>query len=221
MIQLTQYRVAHKEERLYIPAFSADFGEMFFITGKAADKADLLFKALATIVYPETGQYRANGSVLDFFNYKRLLSYKKTVGLVWPEAALVSNLTIAQNLLMARRYFENRLKIQMDDDLKGLCRFLKIDTRLDLLPASLSFGQKLAAVAAREAAKSPDLFLCGRPEFYFSPRQLKGLFEWMRNRSGKRPVILVHTRDGRMLGRGSFKPLRLAEHGDEAVLEGP
>ena len=221
MIQLTQYRVAHKGKRLFIPEFSADAGEMFLITGQTADQADLLFKALATIVFPIEGRYRANGSDLDFSNYRRLLSFKKKVGLVWPGAALVSNLTLRQNLLMARRYFENRINIQLEDDVAALCEFLGIEQELDNPPARLGFREKLAGAAVREAAKSCDLFLCAMPEFFLSPRQLEGLFEWMGGRRGKRPITLIYTQDKRMLWHRDFKPLRLARRGEEAVLETP
>ena len=77
---------------------------------------------------------------------------------------MVSNLTVRQNLLLARAYFENRLDLDLHDDVKELCSQFQLAEKLDLRPTVLSPLDIRAAILIREVTKPLQLFIMDSPE---------------------------------------------------------
>jgi len=102
--------------------------------------------------------------VLNFDNYQNLLEYKKQIGYFGPDAALVSNLTVRQNLLLSRAYYENRLDLDLDDTVKDLCDAFHLTEKLDLRPTALSPLDIRAAIMIREISKPLIFFIMDNPE---------------------------------------------------------
>jgi ABC-type lipoprotein export system ATPase subunit len=144
--------------------FSLAPGETCSIDADAADDKHLLTSALATLEMPVAGTYTFMGSVLDFENYQNLLAYKRQIGYFGPRAALVSNMTVRQNLLLSRAYFENRLDLDLDNRVKNLCHAFQLTEKLDLRPTALSPLDIRAAVMTREITKPLKLLIIDSPE---------------------------------------------------------
>jgi len=144
--------------------FSLAPGEACSVSADDADAAHLFTSALATLVYPIFGRYIFLDDVLDFGKYQNLLECKKQIGYFGPDAALVSNLTIRQNLLLSRAYFENRLDLDLDDNVKNLCDAFDLTEKLDLRPTTLSPLDIRAAIITREITKPLKLFIMDSPE---------------------------------------------------------
>ncbi len=149
-------------------------GETCSLSADDSDVAHLLTSALATLAHPISGKYIFQNTVLNFGNYQNLLAYKKQIGYFGPDAALVSNLTVRENLLLSRAYFENRLDLDLDDNVKDLCGAFQLTEKLDLRPTVLSPLDIRAAIMTREITKSLKLFildgleeLSGHPGFDF------------------------------------------------------
>jgi ABC-type lipoprotein export system ATPase subunit len=147
--------------------FSLGTGEACLLTAEASDDAHLLASALATLVYPVAGRYIFEDAPLDFRNYQNLLKYKREIGYFGPEAAMISNLTVRQNLLLSRTYFENRLDLDLDDKVKALCSAFRLTEKLDLRPTALSSLDIRAAIMAREIAKPLKFLIVDSPEDLF------------------------------------------------------
>lgn len=139
-------------------------GDACAIQADVPEKASLLIKTLATLVRPETGTYRFDQTALEFADYRKLLPIKKRIGYLAPEAYLISNRTINENLLLMRYYFENSLSLQLDAYTRNLCRLFQIENKLDLRPGQLRSLDLHHVIAIRELAKGSDLFLMDRPE---------------------------------------------------------
>ena len=146
--------------------FSLDPGNVCAIDADNPDDAHALLRALASLLRPTRGVYRYSGRVLNWKNFYDTLHVKQKIGYIAPDAALISNLTIRQNLLLRRFYFENRLDIRIDDETRSLCRELDIYKKLDLRPSGLNAMEIQAAIVIREACKKPDVFLLNRPETF-------------------------------------------------------
>jgi len=139
-------------------------GETCAIDADSADDARLLAGALATLIYPLSGTYMFRETVLDFGNYQNLLDIKRQIGYFGPHAALVSNMTVRQNLMLTRAYFENRLDLDLGDDVKDLCAEFQLIEKLDLRPTALSPKDIRAAIIIREISKPVQLFIMDSPE---------------------------------------------------------
>jgi ABC-type ATPase involved in cell division len=149
--------------------FMVQSGEVIAITLEVPDDGHLLLRALATLVAPTSGWYHFQGEALDFMEYRRLLSVKQKIGYVGSDAALISNRTVLENLLLMRYYFENSLDIDLDDSVAALCRQCGLSEKLGLRPANLNPLDVQLAIYIREMAKQPAVLLLDRPEEIMIP----------------------------------------------------
>lgn len=155
---------ATKGSRLRDFNFSLAAGDTCAIDADHADDARLLAGGLATLIYPASGTYTFRETILDFGNYQNLLDIKRQIGYFGPHAALVSNMTVRQNLMLTRTYFDNKLDLDLHDDVKDLCAEFQLTEKLDLRPTALSPLDIRAAIIIREIAKPVQVFIMDSPE---------------------------------------------------------
>jgi len=139
-------------------------GESRAIFFDDADDQHLLARALATLSIPVSGNYRFMNVVLDFSDYQNLLTYKRQIGYFGPDTALISNLTVRENLLLSRAYFENRLDLDLGDNVKELCDTFHLTEKLDLRPTALSPLDIRVAIMTRKITKPLKLLIVDSPE---------------------------------------------------------
>jgi ABC-type lipoprotein export system ATPase subunit len=143
-------------------------------------------RMLATLDRKDGVDYRFQGSMVNLKNYQRCLDVKRRIGYVAADAAMISNRTLRENLLLARFYYENDLTIDIDEPVRSLCEDTGLAGKLDLRPSALSRGELLKAVAIREMAKGPAMMLIERPENFLEETQTDRLFNHLKRmiRSG-------------------------------------
>lgn len=128
------------------------------------DDAHLLLKAIAMLEHPTGGAYRFMGKKINFSDHRNLLPYKKKIGYVTTDTSMISNMSIRENLLLMRYYFENSLSLDIKDNVKNLCAVFDIYDKLDIRPGELRPTELRSAIVIRELTKSPDILLFERPE---------------------------------------------------------
>ncbi|MGD8368979.1 MAG: hypothetical protein PVG78_15180 [Desulfobacterales bacterium] len=145
-------------------SLTLDRGAIGAVEADDPEDSRLLLRGLATLIPPAAGTYRFDGQDLDFSDYRRLLPIKRRIGYVAADAAMLSNRTLRQNLLIMRHYFENVLSIELDPATEQFCRQLGIENELEKLPSQVDPIDLHLAIAVREISKAPDLLLIDRPE---------------------------------------------------------
>jgi ABC-type lipoprotein export system ATPase subunit len=152
--------------------FALSKGDACSLQSDSIDDAHVFIKALATIVGSRTGTYRYAGAALDFSDYRKLLPFKKKIGYISQNSAMISNRTIRENLLLMRSYFNNSLALTLDDNVTRLCNAFNLQDKLDDRPGDLQPVELRMAIAIRELTKSFDVLLLERPEDYFGYNRL-------------------------------------------------
>jgi ABC-type ATPase involved in cell division len=175
----------------------ADFklqpGEVIAITPEIPDDGHLFLRALATLVSPVGGTYHFQDQLLEFSDYRKLLPVKRKIGYVGADAALISNRTILENLLLMRYYFENTLTIRLHETVEALCRQCGLSDKLGLRPANLNPLDLQLVIYIREVAKQPVVLLLDRPEDVMIPsKSHKGLISHFEELiSNGLPVVML------------------------------
>ena len=166
LVELTGYSFNSKKMARPFKPFdlSLTLGDVVSISTDSADDALLFLKALATLTHPLKGEYRYKQNVLDFSSYKKLLDVKKNIGFITSHAALISNRTVRENLLLMRAYYTNSLTYELDERTQELCRLFSLEERLELRPAALAGHDYRSVVTVRELIKKPEIMLLEYPE---------------------------------------------------------
>ena len=166
LIELSNYTLSPIGQGNGLNRFYFDLskGDVCSIQADLPDDAHLLLKGIAMLEHPTDGAYRFMGEKINFSDHRNLLPYKKKIGYIATDASMISNMSIRENLLLMRYYFENSLSLDIKDDVKNLCVFFDIYDKLDLRPGALRPTELRSAIAIRELTKSPDILLFERPE---------------------------------------------------------
>ncbi len=176
--------------------FALNQGDVCTIDADDPDDAHTLLRGLATLVYPTKGTFRFKGKRKDMSAYRDMLKYKRKIGYIAPDAALISNLSLRQNILIQRYYFENDLNINLDDKIMALCDTSGISAKLDHRPSELNNMDTQMAIVIREISKNPEILLLHRPEDYIGHAHFELLTQifkaWID--SGKPVVFLSYDR---------------------------
>jgi putative ABC transport system ATP-binding protein len=190
--------------------FALTPGEICAVEATKPDDSHQFLRAVATLAYPLKGTYRFMDSELNLKNYKDLLSCKKKIGYIASDAALISNLTVRQNMLIHRYYYENDLNIALEDQVGHMCDDLGVCQKLDRRPADLNSMERQLAIVIREISKKPDVMLLERPEDFVGHARfdmLVRLFnDWIDQR---KPVVFVSS-DRRLIRRFANRRILIA-----------
>lgn len=212
LIEMSDYTLApigsgHGIKGFY---FALSAGDVCAIEAERPDDAHAFLRSLATLVYPLKGTYRFMGKKVNLKNYKELLVCKRKIGYIAHDAALISNLTVRQNILMHRYYFENDLTIDIDDNLHAMCDTFGVCRKLDNRPADLNSLERQIAIVIRELSKGPEVLLLDRPEDFIGHAQSeilgRMLDEWIDQR---KPVVFVSF-DRRLVRRFASRKIMIA-----------
>ena len=94
-----------------------------------------------------------------FTKSRKLLPVRRRIAYLGTDAALIGNRTLRTNLLLGRYYLENKLDLELSEDVLSLCRLFGIEEKLDLRPAQVALEDARAAVIVREMTKGAEVFL--------------------------------------------------------------
>lgn len=192
--------------------FTLSPGDVYAVESQRPEDAHLFIRALATLMRPKKGTYYYNGQPIDFSKPQDTIDCKRKIGYIAPDAALISNLTIRQNLLLMQYYFSNDLTIDLSDKQKALCRAFGLDTKLNKRPAQLNGREIQAAVVIREVFKKPDLLLLIQPEEFIGHEnfdQMTSLFnDWT---AASKPLVF-HSYDLKLIRRYAKRKVVISEN---------
>lgn len=175
LIELSNYSFYTKTMRKPFSPFNFNmgYGDVVSVSTDSPDDVLVLFKALATIIPPLHGMYRYKDTILDFSDYRKLLTIKKNIGFITSHAALISNRTVRENLLLMRSYYDNTLTTDLDQQTRELCQIFSLENKLELRPTMLTNHDYRYVVTVRELIKKPEVLLLEYPEKYIGLKKLE------------------------------------------------
>ena len=154
-------------------------GDMIAMDASEPMNCRKLLRMLATLEPPQKGHYRFNGQGVDLSNYRQCLSVKRQIGYIAADAAMISNRTIRENLLLTRYYYENDLALAIDASIADLCERAGLLDHLNKRPAEVDEAALKRFIAIREMGKEPLLVLIDRPEDFMGSDPEDAIFAYL------------------------------------------
>ncbi len=167
-------------------------GDVIALVTDSPTDGRYLLRILATLAQPQQGEYHFKGKIVDLKDYRQCLAVKRRIGYVAPDAAMISNRTLRENLLLTRFYFENNLTIDIDPTIDQLVRGANLSPMLNRRPSVMNDRELLKAIAIREMGKMPAVMLIDRPENFIEISEDDRIFNHLKNmvRSGTAVVFI-------------------------------
>jgi phospholipid/cholesterol/gamma-HCH transport system ATP-binding protein len=138
-------------------------GRLVAITGPSGSGKSTLLKIAAGLLQPDTGSVTIEG--IDIFNTSRKTVYelRKQFAFVFQDGALISNLSLYNNLALPLRYHYRLKDSEIEGRVMAILEEFGLGNEKELLPAQLSIGQRKLASFARGLIMEPKLIFVDEP----------------------------------------------------------
>jgi len=139
-------------------------GELYCILGTSGSGKSSLLKVINGLLIEIQGKVVVEGKSIYKYSPKQMLNYHNRCGFIFQKAALVSNMTIFDNLALSFRYHTHLTKIEIFNKVEPLLEHFDVDLNLlEQRPAFLSSGEKQTFGIIRALLREPDYLFWDQP----------------------------------------------------------
>lgn len=146
-------------------SFSIGKGELIFLAGPSGAGKSTILKMIAAIERPSTGQVRVNGQDIARLNSAALPYFRRNLGLILQDHALLTDRTILENVmlpLLIGGASKNDALIRANTALEKM----NLSDKVGAYPLALSGGEQQRVAIARAIVNRPQLILADEPTAY-------------------------------------------------------
>jgi putative ABC transport system ATP-binding protein len=175
-------------------SFSIEPGEFVSIMGPSGSGKSTCMNLIGCLDHPSSGEIRINGADTSQMDEGELaLLRNRTVGFVFQQYHLISNMTILENVMLPLRYLGLSVRERRERAREVLGR-IGLGDRLKHRPYELSGGQKQRAAIARAMVTSPALILADEPTGALDSETGHSVIDLFReiHREGTTIIIVTH-----------------------------
>jgi phospholipid/cholesterol/gamma-HCH transport system ATP-binding protein len=174
-------------------------GEIRIVLGASGCGKSTLLKTVIGLERPMGGDIRILGDKVDWTQGRPSNDLMKRIGVLFQGGALLSSLTVGENVALPLRIHNPGLPLQVVDELVRLkLEQVKLGHAYAKLPNELSGGMRKRAGLARAIVADPDLLFCDEPSAGLDPVTSRGLDELLlelRDSLGITMVVVTHELD--------------------------
>jgi putative ABC transport system ATP-binding protein len=193
-VDLYRFFHAGDDETLALRGVSLDVhaGELVAVTGPSGSGKSTLLACLAGLDDPDGGVVLVDGTRISRRSESERAAIRaRSIGMLFQSGNLLDQLTVSQNVEVARR-----LAGRVDHERIGdLLDQLGIGARASALPAELSGGETARAGLAVALANDPPVLLADEPTGELDGTTAEQIMGLLRGRSGRGTAIVVVTHD--------------------------
>lgn len=181
--------------RTIINNFSLDIeaGEFVAIIGKSGCGKSTLLNMIGLLESVDLGEIRINNQKLPAINSRAAtLMRRNTINYLFQSYALISNMTVKDNLLMALQYVKENQNTKIEL-VNNVLKKLEIETLINDDVNTLSGGEQQRVAVARTILKPGDIILADEPTGSLDPNLAHFSFNLVKDLRDtyKKTVVLV------------------------------
>jgi len=139
-------------------------GEIYVVLGASGSGKSVLLKILSGLRAPEKGSVEIEGIDLSTASRETLNALRARMGFVFQDAALISNMSIYDNVALPLRYHTRLGEAEVQARVSEKMMLFEVDRKFDhSLPALLSLEMRKKAALARALVLDPTLLFLDEP----------------------------------------------------------
>lgn len=157
-------------------SFTIERGELVFLAGPSGAGKSTILKMIAAIERPSSGQVLVNGQDIAGLNSAALPYFRRNIGLILQDHALLHDRTILDNVMLplliggaSRNEALHRASTALEK--------MNLSDKIDAFPPALSGGEQQRAAIARAIVNRPQLILADEPTAYLDRDNAKKVMQ--------------------------------------------
>jgi cell division transport system ATP-binding protein len=183
-------------------------GEFILLEGPIGAGKTTVLRLIYMDLHPQTGQIRIDGRFSHAIRGRERALLRRKMGLVSPEAPLLSDRTIFDNVALPLRIAgESRRRIHLQVN-RLLFRF-GLQSRAHARPGELSSGEQQKTAIARALVNHPFILLADEPLTNIDPETGAEILDHLREINSEGTTILAATHRSQPFGQLAQRVLRL------------
>lgn len=167
-------------------------GDIFGVIGFSGAGKSTLLRMVNALETPTEGHVEIEGKIIDQLPHSELRKVRKNIGMIFQQFNLLESSTVYENVAIPLK-LNHTEKVQMDQTVKILLRFVGLEDKADAYPIQLSGGQKQRVGIARALATNPSILLCDEATSALDPETTEQILQLLRriNRELKITILFV------------------------------
>lgn len=141
-----------------------DPGESYAVLGASGSGKSVLLKLLCGLYQPAQGTVAVLGTDLARASAEALAAVRTKIGMVFQDAALISNMSIYDNVALPLRYHTRLSPAEVDGRVAEKLALFEVDRKYDrFIPAQVSLGVRKRTALARAIILDPEILFLDEP----------------------------------------------------------
>lgn len=165
------------------------------ITGKSGSGKSTILNMIGLLERIDSGSIKINGNNIPNINSsKATMLRRKTINYLFQSYALISDITVWDNLMIAMEFLDLSKK-EKNDEIDKVLRDLDIFILKNKKVNTLSGGEQQRVALARCILKPGNLILADEPTGSLDPKMAEIVFElikYLRDKYNKTVIIVTH-----------------------------
>ena len=172
-------------------------GDTMVIMGGSGSGKTVTLRIVAGLIRPDAGQVRVFGRGIERLSEEELLPIRRSLGYVFPGAALFDSLTVHENVAYPLREHTRQGEDQIRERVVHFLSLVGLEEDvLDKLPSELSGGMRKRVGIARALIGEPEALLFDEPTAGLDPTNSKMVAELIAELRDRRvcetAVVVTH-----------------------------
>src|SRR2546421_3608124 len=149
-------------------SFQVAKGEIKIILSGSGGGKSTILKLILGLLKPDAGQIFIDGEEITGRDEAEMQELRDKMGMVFQEGALFDSLTVYENIAY-RLHDRGMPEEDIEEEVKSLLKFVKLDKEMDKLPSELSGGMRKRVSIARALIGNPRIVLFDEPTVALDP----------------------------------------------------
>ena len=196
VVQFDDVRLAFGEnEVLKGVNLRADPRERLVILGQSGSGKSTILRLILGILKPTGGDVRFRGLNVARMGRRRLNRMRQKIGMVYQYSALVSSLSVRDNLALPLEELTDKSRAEIDELIAQKLELVGMADARDKMPAELSGGMRKRIGLARGIIMDPELILYDEPTAGLDPvisSVIDELIVTLSDEIGATSIIVTH-----------------------------
>jgi phospholipid/cholesterol/gamma-HCH transport system ATP-binding protein len=176
-------------------SFHVGRGQTLCILGRSGVGKSVSLRILLGFLKPDGGTVRVDGQDIGALDDRGLQEIRKHVTMVFQNGALFDSLTVGENIAFPLREKGGLVEDQIQQLVARLLDLVGASDTVNLLPSSLSTGQRRCIAIARALAAQPEAILYDEPTTMVDPimgRNIGDLIQRLKLQLGITSIVVTH-----------------------------